>query len=76
MRIELNCRECGDSSFTIVREMEECCHAAGAGSARAAATTVLQPLEYQLVDLLKMEGIGEQESQAIWTLVRFLSTRT
>jgi hypothetical protein len=29
-----------------------------------------RPLEYQLVDLLKEEGIGEQESQAIWTLVR------
>jgi hypothetical protein len=34
-----------------------------------------QPLEYQLIDLLKSDGIGEAESEAIWTLVRFLSGR-
>jgi hypothetical protein len=32
-------------------------------------------LEYQLVDLLTAEGIGESESDAIWTLVRFLSKK-
>ncbi|HEX2763039.1 MAG TPA: hypothetical protein VHM92_04215 [Allosphingosinicella sp.] len=32
-------------------------------------------LEYELVDLLKSEGIGEAESEAIWTLVRFLTAR-
>ncbi len=32
-------------------------------------------LEYQLVDLLTTEGIGDPESEAIWTLVRFLSKR-
>jgi hypothetical protein len=32
-------------------------------------------LEYELVDLLKMEGIGDEESAAIWTLVRFLTTK-
>lgn len=37
--------------------------------------TTSRPLEYQLVDLMKEEGIGESESQAIWTLVRFLSSR-
>lgn len=35
-----------------------------------------RPLEYELVDLLKTDGIGEAESQAIWTLVRFLSGRS
>ena len=32
-------------------------------------------LEYQLIDLLTLDGIGESESQAIWTLVRFLAAR-
>lgn len=32
-------------------------------------------LEYQLVDLLKLDGIGEEESAAIWTLVRFLTVK-
>ena len=33
------------------------------------------PLEYQLVDLLSPNGIGDEENQAIWTLVRFLGAR-
>lgn len=49
--------------------------ASGAARVHGIAQAAPQPLEYQLVDLLKTEGIGEQESQAIWTLVRFLSTR-
>jgi hypothetical protein len=48
--------------------------ATGAGPARAFAASVVQPLEYQLVDLLKEGGVGDEESAAIWTLVRFLST--
>lgn len=32
-------------------------------------------LEYQLVDLLTDAGIGDTESEAIWTLVRFLSKK-
>jgi len=32
-------------------------------------------LEYELVDLLKADGIGDEESAAIWTLVRFLAGR-
>jgi hypothetical protein len=32
-------------------------------------------LEYQLIDLLKNEEIGEEEKAAIWTLVRFLATQ-
>jgi hypothetical protein len=46
----------------------------GVGSTRVVSEP-MKPLEYQLVDLLTTEGIGESESQAIWTLVRFLSTR-
>lgn len=46
----------------------------GVGDSHGRPKLQVQPLEYQLVDLLKTEGIGEQESQAIWTLVRFLST--
>jgi hypothetical protein len=38
-----------------------------------AAPAAAKELEYQLVDLLKLEGIGEEESAAIWTLVRFLT---
>lgn len=30
-------------------------------------------LEYQLIDLMKQEGIGSEEQAAIWTLVRFLT---
>lgn len=30
-------------------------------------------LEYQLIDLMKREGIGDAEQEAIWTLVRFLT---
>lgn len=48
--------------------------AAGVSAAHFASQSV-QPLEYQLVDLLKTEGITDDVSQAIWTLVRFLSTR-
>lgn len=32
-------------------------------------------LEYQIVDILKMEGIGEAETDAVFTLVRFLATK-
>ena len=32
-------------------------------------------LEYQLVDILKMEGIGEEETKAVFTLVKFLATK-
>ena len=32
-----------------------------------------QPLEYQLIDLLKHPGIGEEERNAIWTLVQYLA---
>ncbi|HEV2549754.1 MAG TPA: hypothetical protein VGU20_20740 [Stellaceae bacterium] len=32
-----------------------------------------QPLEYQLIDLLKRPGIGDAERDAIWTLVQFLA---
>jgi Family of unknown function (DUF5343) len=32
-------------------------------------------LEYQLIDLMKVEGIGQPEQDAIWTLVRFLTTK-
>lgn len=34
-----------------------------------------QPLEYQLVDLLKSDGVTDDVSQAIWTVIRYLSTR-
>ena len=33
-------------------------------------------LEYQLIDLLKEDGIGQEESAAIWTLVRFLAGKS
>lgn len=45
------------------------------GAARRSAAPTAAPLEYQLVDLLKTEGIDEDVSAAIWTIVRFLSTR-
>jgi hypothetical protein len=32
-------------------------------------------LEYQLIDLMKTDGVGEEEQKAIWTLVRFLATK-
>jgi hypothetical protein len=41
----------------------------------APAPVPAKPLEYELIDLLKTEGIGEEESGAIWTLVRFLTAR-
>jgi hypothetical protein len=47
--------------------------AAGVGTARAASAPVAQPLEYQLIDLLKRKGITDEVGQAIWTIVRFLS---
>lgn len=34
-----------------------------------------QPLEYQLIDLLKTEGIEEEEKKAVWTLVQFLTSK-
>jgi hypothetical protein len=39
-------------------------------------TITNKPLEYQLIDLLEREGVGEEETSAIWTLVRFLKTRS
>jgi len=57
-------------------------------AARAAASTqppqpppprthqISKPLEYQLIDLLKDNGIAEEERKAIWTLVQFLSNKT
>jgi hypothetical protein len=36
---------------------------------------ISQPLEYRLIDLLKEADIGENESAAIWTLVRFLTAK-
>jgi hypothetical protein len=35
-----------------------------------------RPLEYELIDLLKRPDIGESESNAIWTLVRFLAGKS
>jgi hypothetical protein len=32
-------------------------------------------LEYELIDLMKRDGIGDPERQAIWTLVQFLTTQ-
>ena len=32
-------------------------------------------LEYQIVDILKMEGIGDEETAAVFTLVKFLATK-
>lgn len=32
-------------------------------------------LEYQLIDLMKTDGIGQEEQNAIWTLVRFLTAQ-
>jgi hypothetical protein len=50
--------------------------AAGAGGAKVTPPTpASQPLEYQLVDLLKDDDITDEESGAIWTLVRFLTTK-
>lgn len=43
------------------------------GTARAIPA---QPLEYQLIDLLKADGVTDEVAQAIWTLVRFLSARS
>lgn len=34
-----------------------------------------KPLEYQLIDLLKTDGIGDPERSAVWTLVQFLTAR-
>jgi hypothetical protein len=34
-----------------------------------------KPLEYQLIDLLERDGIGDDETSAIWTLVRFLKAK-
>lgn len=36
---------------------------------------IAKALEYQLIDLMKEEGIGEEEQAAIWTLVRFLTAK-
>ena len=43
--------------------------------ARVAPPVPSKALEYELVDLLKLDGIGEPESEAIWTLVRFLTAK-
>jgi hypothetical protein len=34
-----------------------------------------KPLEYQLIDLLKTDGISDPERAAVWTLVQFLTVR-
>lgn len=41
----------------------------------AGETGTAKQLEYQLIDLLKDGTIGNAESEAIWTLVRFLATK-
>jgi hypothetical protein len=41
----------------------------------APPTVEAKALEYQLIDLLKTEGIGQEEQAAIWTLVRFLASQ-
>jgi hypothetical protein len=47
----------------------------GAGSGKSfVQTPSSQPLEYQLVDLLKAEGMGDEHRAAVWTLVQFLTT--
>jgi hypothetical protein len=53
----------------------------GGGAANTGGATInptaaaSQPLEYQLVDLLKDDSITEDERGAIWTLVQFLTTK-
>lgn len=47
----------------------------GKRTALVGAIREIQPLEYQLIDLLKTEDVTDDVSQAIWTLVRFLSSR-
>lgn len=34
-----------------------------------------QPLHYQIVDILQMEGVGDAEKAAVFTLVSFLTTK-
>ena len=47
----------------------------GGGTRGGGAGDTEKPLEYQLIDLLRAEGITETESKAIWTLVQFLAGR-
>jgi hypothetical protein len=53
----------------------------GAGAANTGGAVVnppaaaSQPLEYQLVDLLKDDNITDEATTAIWTLVQFLATK-
>jgi hypothetical protein len=63
---------------TTSDEREEASVAAGrerVAGAMMRAQEPERPLEYQLIDLLKTEDVTEDVSQAIWTLVRFLSGR-
>lgn len=41
----------------------------------SAPEPVAKPLHYQLVDLLTEGGVGDEETAAIWTLVRFLTAK-
>jgi hypothetical protein len=34
-----------------------------------------RPLEYQLIDLLKRSGIGDEQRAAIWILIQFLTDK-
>jgi hypothetical protein len=47
-----------------------------APAAPAPSKATGKPLEYQLIDLLDREGVGPDEEAAIWTLVRFLKTKS
>lgn len=48
--------------------------AAGVGGVRAVSQSG-KPMEYQLIDMLDRDGIGDEETAAIWTLVRFLKSK-
>lgn len=45
------------------------------GGGNGSGNATWKPLEYQLIDLLKTEGIGEEERSAVWALVQFLTKR-
>jgi hypothetical protein len=49
----------------------------GGGSSTGSVATAApgKPLEYQLIDLLKDEKIGDDERSAVWTLVQFLTVK-
>lgn len=37
--------------------------------------TEAKPLQYQLIDMLQSEGIGSEEQDAVWKLVRYLAAK-